>query len=246
MDGWIDRCFSGGTEGMSTKIGIISEGPIDQVLLPPLLERIAHDRARYDWPVTADDVAEILQIRKKGHGGVLEIVRKLVKVLDGDPLLYDHAFYVILLDRRTQAVQEAIAKLLVNHNRFVLGIALEEIEAWWLADRQTTLAWSGLNGRLPKGCRYSKENYCAEDDDEPKKTLDELTRLSDLPELDRYYGDGSVDLARDFADAYWREFARLDDIRRDCDRGYRPFERHATQQFRSAKRRTGTGDKAGH
>lgn len=69
---------------MSTKIGIIAEGPIDHALLPPLLERIARDRAGYDWPVAPDDVAEIFNIRKRGHGGVLETVRRLVDALESE------------------------------------------------------------------------------------------------------------------------------------------------------------------
>lgn len=124
---------------MSTKIGIIAEGPIDHCLLPPLLGRIARERADYGWPVTSDDVAEVFSIRKRGHGGVLETVRRLVKALDA--IDDQRAFYVILLDRRTKAVQEEIKKLLENRDRFVLGIAIEEIEAWWLGDPENTLAW---------------------------------------------------------------------------------------------------------
>ena len=63
---------------MSTRIGIIAEGPIDHALLPVLLERIALERASFGWPVAPDDVAEVFQIRKRGHGGVLETVRRLV------------------------------------------------------------------------------------------------------------------------------------------------------------------------
>ncbi len=36
---------------MSTRVGIITEGPIDQALLPPLLSRIAELRAEFRWPV---------------------------------------------------------------------------------------------------------------------------------------------------------------------------------------------------
>jgi hypothetical protein len=221
---------------MSTKVGIIAEGPIDHVLIPSLLERIARDRAEYDWPVLGEDIAEVFQIRKRGHGGVLETVRRLVIALD-DPAVYSHAFFVILLDRRTRAVQEEIRQLLVNHNRFVLAVAIEEIEAWWLGDRENTLVWSGLKDALPDDCRYAEKNYRSERDGNPKKTLDELTRVSDR--FDRCYGEGNVDLAREFSEDYWRRYARLDDIRSQCPQGYRPFEKAATQQFRSASRRAG-------
>lgn len=217
---------------MSTKIGIIAEGPIDHALLPCLLERIAKDRAGYRWPVNPDDIAEVFNIRKRGHGGVLETVRRLVTALESAH--FDHRFFVVLLDRRTKAVQDNIRRLLTNRDRFVLGVAIEEIEAWWLGDRNNTLAWAGLNP-LPPQCRYAARGYQAEADHDPKRTLDELTRHSDR--FDRYYGEGNLDLARDFADNFWRTHARLDDIARECPKGYRPFEKDTTQQFRAAARR---------
>jgi hypothetical protein len=220
---------------MSTRIGIIAEGPIDQALLPVLLERIARDRAHFDWPLAPDDVAQVFQIRKRGHGGVLETVRRLVTALSNE--VYDYSFYVILLDRRTVQVQKEIRKLVSMHDRFILGIAIEEIEAWWLADRRNTLAWVDLVDRLPRECRYAHDKYRCERDADPKKTLDELARHSDR--FDRTYGEGNVDMAREFAEDYWRNSAHLDDLRVHCPRGYAPFERSVTQEFRSAAGRAG-------
>jgi len=220
---------------MSTRIGIIAEGPIDHALLPALLERIARDRADYDWPLAPDDVAQVFQIRKRGHGGVLETVRRLISALSSQ--VYDYSFYVILLDRRTRQVQMEIRRLVSRHDRFVLGIAIEEIEAWWLADRRNTLAWVDLVERLPDDCRYAQGKYQSERDDDPKKTLDELTRHS--ARFDRTYGEGNLDMAREFAEDYWRPFAHLDDLRVHCPRGYAPFEQGVTQEFRSAVRRQG-------
>ena len=220
---------------MSTRIGIIAEGPIDNVLLPALLERIARDRAGFDWPLAPDDVAQVFQIRKRGHRGVLETVRKLIAALSNE--VYDYSFYVILLDRRTHQVQKEIRKLVTGHDRFVLGIAIEEIEAWWLADRRNTLAWAELLDQLPGHCRYAQAKYQSERDDAPKKTLDELTRHS--ARFDRTYGEGNLDMAREFAEDYWRELAHLDDLRAHCPQGYVPFERSVTQEFRSAVRRQG-------
>lgn len=220
---------------MSTKIGIIAEGPIDHCLQPPLLERIAKERADYDWPVLADEMAEFFFIRKRGFGGVVETVRRLVEALDAGK--FDHAFFVILLDRRTKAAQSDIKALLKNRNRFVLAIAIEQIEAWWLGDRENTLVWSGLQDGLANDCRYGQQDYRSERDDNPKKTLDELTRIS--ARSDRWYGEGNVDLAQEFAEDCWRRPAWLNDIRDQCPQGYRPFERAVTQQFRSASRRAG-------
>jgi len=126
---------------MSTKIGIITEGSIDQVLLPPLLSRIATDKAQLKWPLEVGDVAEVIGMRKRGHGGVLETVRKLIKAYADSS--YEYVLIIILLDRRTKAVQEKIRGVISHSDRpdrFVLGIAIEEIEAWWLGDRKCTLA----------------------------------------------------------------------------------------------------------
>jgi hypothetical protein len=214
---------------MSTKIGVIAEGPIDHALLYPLLERIARDRVGFNWPVRPDDVADHFPLRKRGHGGVVDAVRRLVQSLDQPE--FDHAFFVVLLDRRTRAAQLEIRKILSKHPRFVFGVAIEEIEAWWLADRVNTLLWSELSDRLPSGCLYAAKGYRAERDKCPKKTLDELTRHSDR--FDRVYGEGSVELAREFAHDYWRQFARLDDIARECPRGYRKFEKAIINHFKA-------------
>ena len=130
-----------------------------------------------------------------------------------------------------------VRKLIRDRSRFVLGIAIEEIEAWWLADRTNTLAWSGFSAGLPPGCRYGSRKYKAEKDKAPKKTLNELTRLSNR--IDRYYGDGNLDLATDFAEEYWQGNARLDEISVQCPRGFVPFQNVVTSEFRQAKSRSG-------
>ncbi len=216
---------------MSTKIGVIAEGPIDHVLLPALLGRIARDQAGFTWPVDSDDAAELFAIRKRGHGGVLETVRRLVKALDSGH--YDHACFVILLDRNTEAVQGRIRRLIKGRDRFVLGIAIREIEAWWLGDRRNTLAWAGFGRTAPAESRYALKNYHAEKDQAPKATLDELTRLS--TRFDRCYGDGNVDLARQFADEHWREHAQLDQIAAQCPRGFGRFQTEMTACFNRVK-----------
>jgi hypothetical protein len=220
---------------VSTKVGIIAEGPIDYHLIPALLERIARDRAGYDWPVRPDDLTDIFPIRKRGHGGVLDLVRRLVEALS--QTVYDHAFFVILLDRRTRPVQEQVRQLISGQDRFVLGVAIEEIEAWWLGDRRNTLAWAHLAPAPPAHCRYAAADYHAESDPAPKVTLDESTRESER--FDRFYGEGNVDMAEEFAEDYWKDHARLDDIRAQCALGYGPFEDATTQRFRRAAKLSG-------
>ena len=225
---------------MSTKVGIIAEGPIDHILLPALLSAIATHKAAYKWPVKAGDVAELLPIRKTGHGGVLEKVRRLVTILKRDPL--DYKFFVILLDQKTEEVQREIREMIRGDPRFVLGIAIKELEAWWLGDRTDTQSWCGFtHGTLPV-CRYGKCDkngrliYAAEKDEGPKQTLDELTCLSER--FDRFYGEGNIDLAMQFVDEFWRVESfngdRLDEIAVQCPHGFGEFQHAARQAFQDA------------
>ena len=221
---------------LSTKIGIICEGAIDYALLPALLERIARDRAWFTWPLAPDDVAARFPIRKRGHGGVLDTIRRLVDALGTEH--FDHACFVILLDRRTEPVQRKVLKLIRGKSRFVLGVAIEEIEAWWLGDRTSTLAWTELVPTgLPGDSPYALPSYRAEKDPHPKRTLSELTKLSNR--FDRAYGEGNLDMAIEFAEDYWRRTANLDEIALQCPRGYGQFERRMRDAFRRAKARTG-------
>ncbi|MCX5653418.1 MAG: hypothetical protein NTY65_02035 [Planctomycetota bacterium] len=220
---------------MSTKIGVIAEGAIDHVLLPPLLSHIAAERADFKWPLDTRDLAETFLLRKRGQGGVLEAVRRLVKALDTDH--FDHACFVILLDHKTLAVHEQVRNLIRGKPRFVLGTAIEEIEAWWLGDRTNTLAWSGFTAALPQDARYAVRGYQAERDDNPKKTLDEITELSGC--LEFRYGDGNLELAYDFAERFWRIGVRLDEIASQCPRGFGDFQRDMSNEFRRAKAAAG-------
>lgn len=211
---------------MSTKVGIIAEGAIDYVLLGALLERIARDRASYDWPTRPDDLAQIVHIRKRGHGGVVLAVRQVVDYLCSNPPP-DYAFIVVLLDRRAAAAAREVRRLIAGHDLFVFGTAIEEIEAWWLADRSNTLAWLGLKERPAGTDHYWSDAYRPEKDRDPKRTLDSLTLLSDR--VDMRYGKGNTALARGFVDDCWFERADLNAVEAGCPRGFVPFCRVATQ-----------------
>lgn len=99
----------------------------------------------------------------------------------------------------------------------MLGIAIEEIEAWWLGDRTNTLRWSGLSVRQLAGNRCGHGAYRAEKDPLPKMTLDAITGLSSR--FDRNYGEGNLDMATDFGENYWRRGARLQEIAQQCPVG---------------------------
>lgn len=215
---------------MSTRVGIVAEGPIDLALLPSIVRQIAHERAQLKWPVDVTDVFEWLQMRPRGHGGVLQAVRRMIRVLEKTPEL-PYVFVIILLDWRTRRIQEKIRRLISGKDRFLLAVAKEEIEAWWLGDRTNTLAWLQFQ-QAPVGTRYAANNYLAESDDDPKRTLHELTDRAAC--LDRVYGEGNLDLARDFAES-WNERVRLSEIQSQCPQQFPPFCAETTQALRRVK-----------
>ncbi len=219
---------------MSTRIGVIAEGPIDHNIISPLLKKISEERALFTWPVLPDDAAAWLNLRRRGHGGVYLAVKRIIKVLEKETSS-PYAFVVILLDHRTKPIQERVKKLISGKKGFVLAIAKKEIEAWWLADRTNTLAWLKLES-MPSSLRYFKDGYKAEQDDAPKRTLHELTQTSSR--LDRVYGEGNTELARDFAEL-WEGKVRLREIEEQCPINFPPFCEHVTQSFRQAKNSAG-------
>ena len=216
---------------------MFAEGSIDHCLLAALLERIAQQRANYNWPVSAEDGADLFPIRKRGHGGVRDALHRIVKML-GTPPLADYAVFVAVVDGRSPGALRELRDLVsrAGSERFVLGVAICEIEAWWLADRTATLRWLGFGSGSPQGLRYARAGYMAEKDDAPKRTLGELTRRSDR--LDRAYGDGNLELAREFAQS-WRSCARLGDLESQCPKGFKPFCKGAAAALRRAKARAG-------
>ena len=145
---------------------------------------------------------------------------------------------MILLDRKTKSVQQQIRKLIRGNPRFVLGIAIEEVEAWWLGDRINTFEWTDLTAdELPPECLYGQPKYKAENDKMPKTTLDHLTRLSQR--FDRYYGEGNLDMAMEFAEEHWARSASLDQISSQCPRGFDRFQRSMINAFRRARASAG-------
>jgi len=68
------------------------------------------------------------------------------------------------------------------------------------------------------------------------KTLHELTQKSS--QLDRVYGEGNTELARDFAE-FWEGKVRLHELEEQCSENFPPFCAHLTQSFRKAKSRAG-------
>jgi hypothetical protein len=92
---------------MSTRVGVLAEGPMDHALIAPLIRQIARKRAQFTWPVDPSDAADWLKLRPRGHGGVWLALQRVVRVLREEESPY--AFIIILLDRRTKAIQGRFA-----------------------------------------------------------------------------------------------------------------------------------------
>lgn len=213
------------------KVGIICEGTTDEPLLEALLRRIGEVRAGITWNLSVDDLTEVLPVRKTGFGGVVGRVKDLVKALGGlDPPRHD--VYVILLDQRTKQARRDIRRAIQGKPRFILGVAIREIEAWWLADRVCTLEWLGLDDSDVAALGYEAGIYRPERDRDPKKTLDRLTQASDR--VAAHYGDGHTGLAEEFAEL-WCEQANLDVIEHECSKGFAPFSRESERKLRRAR-----------
>ena len=221
------------------KAGIITEGTTDLPLVGALLQRIAHLRAGFEWPVSSDDLDGTLRIRKSGFGGVVEKVCRLVKFLEKCDPEARRDIYVILLDRRTEQAQRDVRRELRGRTGFVLGIAIEEIEAWWLADRRATLQWLELDEVQVSTTAYGRDRHKPEKDADPKRTLDELTCMSDA--CASRYGDGNTGLAEHFAED-WGDFADIAAIETACPKGFGPFARKAQEALERAHARELAGE----
>ncbi len=214
------------------RIGILCEGPIDLELVSALLERIARSRARVNWPLQPGDVIEQVRMRKRGYGQIPKALKLLNPLLHEKPF-EGYSLFVIVLDYKTRGTQRSIRRQIRGDHRFLLGIAIREIEAWWLADRRNTLEWLGLDDAPQDGYRYWQDDYNPERDDDPKRTLDELTQLSSR--VDATYGGGNVGLAREFA-SLWTDRAELRQIETQCRQGFAPFCRRTTQAFHRVRK----------
>jgi hypothetical protein len=216
------------------KIGLVCEGSIDEALIAALLKRIATERVGIHWPVRPFDVFQRINVRRGGHGQIPKAIRRL-KIVMGQGPLWDVELFVIVLDHGTRATERSVRREIRGNLRFVLGIAIQEVEAWWLADRRSTLNWLDLSSHEIEDLRYGKRNYNAERDTKPKVTLNELTVQSEA--VATRYGDGNFDLASSFAEL-WQHSADLDQMVVQCPRGFSRFHDSAVAALeRSARHR---------
>jgi len=213
------------------KIGIISESPIDLALVSALLSRIAISRAGIAWPLQTDNTIERIGIRQNGHGQVLKALKKL-KTLINDGPFSEYSLFIVLVDQVPAGIRRRFEREVRGNARLVFATAIREIEAWWLADRASVLAWLRLTEADITTHRYGMAAYNAERDHNPKDTLDQITNISTAVQT-RYDG-GNVGLAREFS-SIWKDSARLDQIEISCGAGFAPFCRATTRALRRSR-----------
>ena len=217
---------------MSLRIIFIGEGDIDSILVSALISRVASDRCGFTWSVPVDDDLVEWRSRKTGHGGVARKLKAFLELRNRGQL-GEYDLCVVVLDQRTATAKKEVRRLARGREDVVFGVAIHEVEAWWLGDRTSTLAWLRLAAGEVAPLRYDGASYSAERDTAPKQTLNELTRRSEA--VDTVYGDGNVELALEFA-AGWATQAHLSQIEHQCPKGFRPFAEALERGLKRAKR----------
>lgn len=208
------------------RISLITEGDIDRALVPCVLKAIA-ERRGITWPLQVSDYQEA-HIRKRGYGAVLEAVRNVIKEMEAGRYTKPDILVIVLDSRKTADTVREIRRLVRAIDWVVIGIAVEEIEAWWLADRNQVLAWLDISTDDASNAGYP-DTHAPEKDQEPKNTLHKLTEISEKVLFN--YGRGSVQLAEDFADSAWQNFVDIESMKFKCPRGFTPFFEKITNLF---------------
>ncbi|OMF65944.1 hypothetical protein MKY66_00985 [Paenibacillus sp. FSL R5-0766] len=184
------------------KVLLIREGEIDDILIPPLITTIAISN-NIHWPLDFNaDIRKEFQ-KGTGFGSVKSAVQRLTEAYDKDPELINKLFnkVIIILDGKgTKAAQDEIKKMIKNRENFMLAIAIKEVEAWVLADRDHVIEWLKVSKNDCPNCRFWEKGYQPENDHDPKQTLSELVSSSDISEYD-YWATGA---ANDFIEQYWK------------------------------------------
>jgi hypothetical protein len=190
------------------RIGLLSEGRIDEELLPPLLKQLIDPlpimRQRkhvfFEFPAPAN-----------GFGEIPKNLKMLLK-LRNDELEWGRIgcdLFVIVHDsRRTESVQREIRNILQSANGFpaVYGLAVQEIEAWVLGDIEN------VNRHIFKINPCPRLPCAPEDDPDPKRTLNNVfITQSDSIEFDRW----NAECARQVAPCL-----RADQVKSRCQRGF--------------------------
>ena len=216
------------------RVAFIGEGNIDEVLIPPLITTLAKTN-HINWPI--DFSNDIRRPFGRGFGGVTSTVRDIIAALKVAPVTIkkQYQYFIVLIDGRGTSVSQAeIQKMIEGHEEFVYGIAIKEVEAWVLADRDHLIEWLGIEKKGFPTCRFWDNGYQPESDPDPKRTLSELLQASEH-EFDVWCVGAAEDFIEkyckgtDFTDARinmdnWQGNANLLLMAQKCPKGFRPFK----------------------
>jgi hypothetical protein len=202
------------------KIEFICEGPIDSVLLKPLISAIAKISG-VSWPVNPSEDLQTSYIRKSGFGGVQKRIEAILKMISKGIYARPDILVIAIDHYKTENVREIIKDLIAELDFCVLAIPVQEIEAWWLGDRMQVLAWSGLNENFASKIGYGP-GFSPESILKPKVLLNKITEISDRIQC-IYGNDGSLEVAEDFVDLAWNQQVNLESIKFNCPQGFVPF-----------------------
>ncbi|MBI4677265.1 MAG: hypothetical protein HY748_06755 [Elusimicrobia bacterium] len=201
------------------RIGLLSEGGVDEVLLPSLLEQLAEEvpgigKTEIDW--------RAFPFAPNGYGEIpktLKMLTRLYPIPSEWERLGCDLFVVVHDSRKTEEVQKDIKNILGAARDFpaVYGLAIQEVEAWVLGDIEN------VNKNVFKIYPVPELPAAPERDKDPKKTLTDLfVRKSKESEFDRW----NAECARKAA-----PFVRASQVRRRCPRGFGPL----VKSFRRAR-----------
>lgn len=190
------------------RVGLLTEGGIDEALLPPLLGQSAATipalrNLAIDW--------KAFPFAPNGYGEIPKNLKMLVKLhsrqSEWERIGCD-LFVVVHDSRKTDQVQGEIRAVLARSTTFpiVYGLAIQEVEAWVLGDIDN------VNRYVFKIHPMPSLPFAPERDRDPKKTLTDLfvSRTREL-EFDRW----NVECARLAA-----PFLRASQVQRKCPRGF--------------------------
>lgn len=165
------------------RIGLLSEGSIDEVLLPSLLDQLIKT-----IPISGGRRTALFHFPYPSHGygeipKNLRLLTKLYQIPSEWERIGCHLIVIIHDSRGTERIQREIQEILRKTRGFpsVYGLAIQEIEAWILGDIEN------VNRHVfhLKPCPVLP--YKPERDSNPKMTLENLfVKPSPTLEYDRW------------------------------------------------------------
>lgn len=174
---------------MTIAIGLISEGDIDYIIIPVLLERWLRTKGFRNAKLVIDSYR--WRKRFRGFGAATKAALKLINSLKDKPDQSCH-FYCVIIDERktTDSISEIKKKKARTQvSDIKLGIPKPELEAWVMANHNNIANHFGIRSPLDASYKPEKEKY-------PKEVLKKM--IND-PNATCDYGHWGKDAALDIA-----------------------------------------------